>query len=126
MLTIGIVALPDPADDGYSANTATFVDGARNLEGNFVGATIGDDKAKVECTWKFLETKIWADVLKQFNRKVGGKFVSSVTYFSQDTGDWETCDMYISDRSAGNAFIRDKRTGIPRGWQNCRLALIQV
>jgi hypothetical protein len=125
MVTVSGVPLPDPAWDGYSGNTATFVDAARNLMGVTIGDVIRDDVAKVECKWSFLPAKQWADILKLFSKKRGGKFYNTVTFYCQDTADWETREMYISDRSS-TTFIRAKETGEPRGFTNCRLALIEM
>ena len=46
LVTVRGVPLPEPST--YSANTATLVDSARNVQGKMIGAVIRDDVAKVE------------------------------------------------------------------------------
>jgi len=125
LVIVAGIALPEPADNGYHANTGTFVDGARNTEGNFIGSVIRDDVAKVDITWRFLTIHEWSNILKLFRIKSGGKFVNTVTFFCQDTATYETRDMYVSDRGA-DAFLRDRVTGDLRGWTGCKLSLIEA
>ena len=117
------IELPEPSS--YSSNTATLVDSARNVEGVVIGAVIRDDVAKVELSWKYLTVEQWAEVLQCFRIKSGGSFYNSVTFFLQDTGDWVTRQMYVSDRTAG-AWRRDPETGDMLGWTDCKLSLVEV
>jgi len=48
-----------------------------------------------------------------------------VTFFNQTTGEWETREMYVSDRTCG-MWRRDPTTGEILGWVDCRLSLIEV
>ena len=124
LMTVGGYPLPDPSE--YIPGTADFVDGARNLEAEFVGAVVGQPKSRVELNYRFLHAQVWSDILKQFNRRVEGRFVASCTFFDQDFNDWRTTDMYVSDRTSQGMFWRDPNDGNVRGWRGCRLALIEV
>lgn len=123
MVTVGGFGFPEPST--YMGNTATIVDSARNAQGKVIGAVIRDDVAKVEMTWRYLTVKQWADILKCFSIKRGGKFYNQVTFFCQDTGGWETREMYVSDRNAG-VFRRDPKNGEILGYTDCSLSLVEV
>lgn len=123
MVSIGDFDFPEPSE--YTGTTATLVDSARNTEGYVVGAVIRDDVGKVELTWNFLTVAQWASILAQFSLKRGGRFINDVTFFCQDTGTWETRQMYVSDRSAG-VFRRDPDTGEVIGYKSPKLSLIEV
>ena len=123
LVTIGGYELPEPSS--YSGNTATLVDSARNAQGVTVGAVIRDDVGKIEMSWKYLTVKQWADILKCFSIARGGNFYNNVTFFCQDTGDWTTRKMYVSDRKA-SMFRRDPQTGDVLGYTDCSLSLVEV
>lgn len=114
--------LPDPSK--YSGTTSTVVDSGRNVEGYMVGAVIRDDIGKVEMSWNFITVEAWANILKLFSIKRGGSFINEVTFFSQDTGEWETRQMYVNDRKA-QIFLRNPDGSI-RGYQGASLNLIEV
>lgn len=122
MVTIGTFPVPEPST--YSSTTSTVVDAARNAQAVQIGAVIRDGLAKVECTWKFISASDWASILAQFDMKRGGHFYNSVTFFNQDTNDWETRTLYVSDRTA-SVFLREK-DGKIRGYTGARLALIET
>lgn len=123
LVTVGEFDFPEPST--YSGNTSTLVDSARNVQGKMVGSVIRDDVGKVEISWKYLTVKQWADILKCFSISAGGKFINSVTFFCQDTGDWTTREMYVSDRKA-DMFRRDPKTGEVLGYTGCALSLVEV
>ena len=114
--------LPDPST--YSGTTATMVDSARNAKGYMVGAVLRDDVGKVEMSWNFISVQEWSGILKLFSGKYGGNFINSVTFFCQDSGTWETRQMYVNDRKA-EVFLRNKDGSI-RGYKNAAMALIEV
>lgn len=122
MVTIAGYDIPDPST--YAATTSTVVDSGRNVEGYWVGSVIRDDIAKIEMSWNFITVQDWANILSLFSRARGGDFVNSVTFFCQDTGMWETRQMYVNDRKA-NVFLRDKSGNI-RGYTGASLNLIEV
>ena len=113
-----------PAPSEYNATTSTFVNSARNTEGVMIGSVIRDDVAKVEMTWRYITAEDWADTLRLFSIARGGAFINSVTFYCQDTNDWETRNMYVSDRTAG-IFLR-REDGSIRGYIGARIALIEV
>ena len=123
LVTVGNFEFPEPSK--YSGNTATLVDSARNTQGVTVGAVIRDDVGKIEMSWNFLTVKQWADILKCFSISRGGNFYNSVTFFCQDTGDWTTRQMYVSDRKA-DVFRRDPNTGAIIGYTGASLSLVEV
>lgn len=122
LVTIDGVAIPDPSE--YNATTSTVVDSARNVEGVMIGSVIRDDIAKIELTWKFITAEDWSKILRLFTQKYGGKFIAPVDFYNQVTNDWETRQMYVSDRTS-SVFLRREGGGI-RGYVGPRLALIEV
>lgn len=122
MVRIGSFDVPEPST--YASTTATVVDSARNAQGVQIGAVIRDDIAKISITWKFISANDWASILKQFSPKYGGSFYNMVTFYCQDTNNWETRQMYVGDRQA-NVFLRDKNGNI-RGYTNASLSLVEV
>lgn len=123
LVTVNGVALPDPSE--YNATTSTLVDSARNVKGVMIGDVIRENISKVEMNWNYLPRETWAEITKLFDSKRGGNFIQPVEFLNQDTGLYETKQMYVSDRTAG-AFYRDRNTMEIRGWTKCRLALIEV
>lgn len=119
LVSINHIEVPDPSE--YNATTSTLVDEGRNTEGAFIGSVIRNELAKVEMKWNYLSAQQWADILAHFK----ASFVNSVTFLNQDTNQYETRSMYVSDRTGG-AACRDPRTKELKGWQGCRLALIEV
>lgn len=118
-------AFPEPAPDGYEANTATIVDSARNLQGVVVGAPIRHNVAKISLQWNFLTPGAWASILACFDPTRNGSFYNAITFYNQDTANWETRNFYVSDRSAG-MWLRNPETGEIRGWKNPKLSLVEV
>lgn len=123
LVTVEEYDFPEPS--GYSGNTSTLVDTARNVEGRMIGAVIRDDVGKVEISWKYLTVDQWATIQKCFRQSSGGNFVNLVSFFDQSVGGWVTKEMYVSDRKAG-MWRRDPDTGDVLGWTDCSLSLIEV
>ena len=119
LVTVAGYELPEPS--AYSANTATLVDSARNVQGYVIGSVIRNDVAKVELSWRYLTVEQWARILSLFNRS----FYNNVTFFNQATGGYETRQMYVGDRSAG-MWRRHPVTGEVMGWVDPKLSLIEV
>lgn len=119
LVTVAGYELPEPST--YSANTATLVDSARNVQGYVIGSVIRNDVAKVELSWRYLTAEQWARILSLFNRS----FYNNVTFFNQATGNYETRQMYVGDRSAG-MWRRHPITGEVMGWTDPKLSLIEV
>ena len=119
LVTIAGYELPEPSE--YSANTATLVDSARNVNGYVIGSVIRNDVAKVELKWKYLTVEEWAGILRLFTRS----FYNDVTFFNQSTGDYETRQMYVGDRSA-SMWRRHPLTGEVMGYTGCKLSLVEV
>lgn len=122
LVTIAGTPIPDPST--YNATTSTIVDSARNVQGKMVGAVIRQDVAKIEMTWKFISAEDWAMIVQLFSETYGGAFINPVTFYNQDTNDWETRDMYVSDRTS--EFFLRRPDGSNRGYLNPRIALIEV
>lgn len=122
MVSIGTFNVPEPST--YSSTTATVVDSSRNAKGVQIGAVIRDGVAKIDMGWKFISAEDWASLLKKFDMKHGGSFYNNVTFFNQDTNDWETREMYVSDRTA-SVFLR-RPDGSIRGYTGARIALVEV
>lgn len=107
-----------PQSSTYNATSATLVDSARNAEGFMIGAVIRDNVSKVELTWNYLTLEQWARVCNI-------PFMSDVEFYDQDKAGWSTKELYKSDRTA-ELLHYDQQTHLPKGWKNCRLALIMV
>lgn len=123
MVSVGGFDFPEPSS--YSGSTATLVDSARNAEGKMVGSVIRDDVGKVEIGWKYLTATQWRDILSCFSMKRGGQFINKVTFYCQDSADWETREMYVGDRSAP-VWRRNPETGEIMGYTDCKISLIEV
>ena len=123
LIAVGGYAFPEPST--YSSSTSTLVDSARNVQGVVIGSVIRDDVAKVELSWKYLTVEQWARILQCFRIASGGDFYNSATFFLQDTGNWTTRQMYVSDRSAG-MWRRDPESREVLGWTDCKLSLVEV
>ena len=119
LVTIAGYELPEPST--YSANTATLVDSARNVQGYVIGSVIRNDVAKVELSWRYLTVEQWARILSLFT----GSFYNSVTFFNQSTGKYETRQMYVGDRSA-SMWRRHPETKEVMGWVDPKLSLVEV
>lgn len=122
MVSIGDFNVPEPST--YSSTTSTVVDSARNADALQIGAVIRDGLGKIELGWNFISAQDWSSLLLKFDIKHGGQFYNEVTFFNQDTNDWETRTMYVSDRTA-QVFLRNKSGGI-RGYTGARIALIEA
>jgi hypothetical protein len=119
LVSIGGYDLPEPS--AYSAITSTIVDSARNVSGYVVGGIVRPDVAKIELSWKYLTAQQWATILSRFT----SSFTNSVTFYNQAKGDYDTREMYVSDRSAG-MWRRNPEDGSIMGWANCSLSLVEV
>jgi hypothetical protein len=119
LVTIAGIELPEPSS--YSANTATLVDSARNVQGYVIGSVVRHDVAKVELSWRYLTVEQWASILRLFNKS----FYNDVRFFNQSSGQYETRQMYVGDRSA-SMFRRHATTGEVMGWVEPKLSLVEV
>ena len=123
--TSGGIALPTPALDSGKVTISTIVDGGRNVEGNFIGSVVGDDKLKVECKFNILYPDQMMNLLKIFDRKQGGHFVNTFRVFDPRVNGFVFMDMYVGDRS-GTPYMVNKQTMQPSFWRNVQANLIQV
>jgi len=110
--------LPEPT--AYSGTTATLVDGGTSVSGHLLSSTIRDDVAQISLSWNYLEAKVWSEINQLFK----SSYINTVLFFDQTKGDWDSRDMYISDRSAG-LWRRDEK-GEVLGWTGCSLQLTEV
>lgn len=124
LVTVGGSALPTPSS--YVGLTSTLVDSGRNTEGVMIGAVIREDVGKVEVMWNYLTVAQWASILQKFSSTFGGSFSQNVEFFDQVRADWITREMYVGDRTSSGLIQLDPVTGIPRGWKNPKLSLIEV
>ena len=125
-----------PTPSKYSAQTSTIVDSARNTSGQMIGSVIRHNVAKISLAWNFIDIFEWAAILQQFEPAYGGAFIRDVTFFNQTKAFTETRKMYVSDRNGGDSFllfnienIPDNDLsylGLPRGFQNATLSLVEV
>lgn len=121
LITINGIPIKNPSK--YDAQTATLVDGARNVEGFFIGDIIREDMAKIEASWLILSGQEWADILALFDSKRGGNFINEVTFLNQTTNQFETRSFYVSDRLAG---IKLAQTADKIYYEGPKLSLVEV
>lgn len=119
LVTVNGVELPEPSK--YSANTSTLVDSGRNVSGYVIGSVIRSGVSKIELSWRYLTAQQWAAVIGPFDTN----FYCSVRFFNQSTAEYETKQMYVSDRKAG-MWRRHPTTGEVMGWTECSLSLVEV
>lgn len=111
------VALPTPSQ--YTAETADIVDSGRNSQGKIISDVIRSDVAKVTAKWNYLTLAEWANICGLCK----ANFVHNVRFLNQTSGAYETRQLYQGDRKAGELFCKD---GVPTGWKDCKLALVEV
>lgn len=119
------VVLPCPAYGSSGISISTLVDSGRNVNGKFIGSVIGDDKLKIEMSWKYLTCEQFKSLLLLFDRKKGGKFVQTFEVFDPRENDWVVKEMYVGDRK-GRPLLLDEVTGKPTGWLDISANLIEV
>lgn len=122
LVTIDGHPIADPSE--YNCTTSTVVDSARNVQGIMVGAVIRSGIVKAELKYKFLAAEDWAYLLSLLDESAGGKFINPVTLLNQTTNEWETHNLYCSDRTAG-IYLRNDDGSIV-GYKDCRVSLIEV
>ena len=133
-LVLGAESFVVPTPSEYIGNTATVVDSARNTDGYMIGTVIRNGVAKIQMKWNFITADDWAAMLKQFEPDYGGAFVRSVTFFNQTSGELETRDMYVGDRTSSGSFLLYNaentpdaaHIGLPRGYLGAQFSLIEV
>lgn len=107
---------------GLELLTATIVDSARNANGVVVGQKVGRDQQKLNSLqWGYMDAELWAQLLQEFDTS----FFVTVTYPDMVHNKWTTRKMYPGDRTATPYFL-DEETGLPRGYINCKVNLIDV
>lgn len=134
-LIIGGEGFVVPTPSTYIGNTATIVDSARNTDGYMIGTVIRNGVAKIQMTWNFISAQDWAVLLQQFEPSYGGSFTRNVSFFNQTSGEVETRQMYVSDRTSSGSFLlyNEKNCGgdtsligLPRGYLGAQFSLIEV
>ena len=114
-----------PSFDSGAFTIATNVDGARNESGNFIGQVVGDDKFKIECSFKYMTPDKLRELLMIWDRKQGGSFVNSFLVFDPRVNDFVVKRMYVGDRS-GRPYTINKTTMRPNFWVDVKANLIEV
>lgn len=118
------VVIPAPAYESGGFTLSTFVDGGRNMEGNFIGQYIAD-KYKVDINFAQMSPEQLSSFLALFDPQQGGSFTNQFTVFDARKNDFSTMLMYVGDRS-GTPYCVDGSTGRPERWMNVRANLIEV
>ena len=105
---------------GLKMLTATIVDSARNANGVVIGQKVGRDQQKLDnLYWGYMDATTWSSLLQEFENS----FFVTVTYPDMVTGTWTTRKMYPGDRTAEPLWL-DEETGLPTGYINCKVNLI--
>lgn len=114
-----------PAFDSGGFTIATNVDAGRNESGNFVGQVVGNDKFKVECSFKYMTPEQLQSLLKIWDRSQGGKFINKFLVFDPRVNDFVVKTMYVGDRS-GRPYMIDPKTMRPEFFVDIKANLIEV
>lgn len=119
------MALPEPAIDSGRTTISTIVDGGRNVNGDFIGSVVGDDKLKIEMNFSVLYPDQIKNLLRIFDRRQGGHFVNRFRVYDPRIGGFTYLDMYVGDRS-GTPYMVNRQTMTPTFWRDVQSNLIQV
>lgn len=122
--TEGGIILPPPELGSGRISISTIVDGGRNTQGVFVGATVGDDKLKIEMNMGDLSPEEFRNFLKIFDRAQGGKFVNKFRVYDPRINDFRNITMYVGDRS-GTPYLVGSN-GLPLYIKDVQANLIEV
>mgnify|MGYP003294329974 CR=1 FL=1 len=118
------VCLPCPST--YNGSTSTLVDSARNTKGYVVAQQIRSDIAKIEMTWNYLTGAKYAELAQMFEDKYGGSFFNKFLFFNATINNFDVREFYPSDRKFTSAKMKLDDYGMPKGFQNVPLNLIEV
>ena len=113
-----------PAFDSGGFIIATNVDGARNESGNFIGQVVGNDKLKIEVSFKYMTPEQLQQLLSIWDRP-GGSFVNKFKVFDPRINDFTVKTMYVGDRS-GRPYMINPKTMRPEFWVDVKANLIEV
>ena len=114
-----------PAHDSGKFIIATNVDAARNENGDFIGQVVGNDKLKIECSFKYLKPEQLQELLMIWDRNQGGAFVNKFKVFDPRVNDFVIKTMYVGDRS-GTPYSCNPVTMKPNFWVDIQCNLIEV
>lgn len=120
------IEIPEPAFDSGQVTISTLVNAGRNAQGKFIGQVIGNDKLKVELSWKVLTPAQFRAVLQLFDRAQGGKFVNDFVVYDPRVNAYRTLTMYVGDRSGRPLMVANPGTGHPKYWADVQANLIEV
>lgn len=93
------VDFPAPKKGSGTYTFSTYVDGGRNAEGNFIGATVGADKMKFECSWAALSGEEFRTLLYAYDKDRRGSFINKVRIYDPRVGSIREINMYVGDRN---------------------------
>ena len=138
-------ALPCPSK--YRMTSTSIVDGSRNSKGKMIGTIVREGIRKIEIEWNFLSVANFSLVAKLFegaDTGGNGNFSCYTKYFDSVIGDFinsesgfttlnnvvkgttDPREFYVGDRITDTAQITlDKITGMPIGYSNVKLSLIE-
>jgi len=114
-----------PAHGSGKFTIATNVDAARNELGNFIGQVVGDDKLKIEVSFKYMTPEQLQELLRIWDRSQGGAFVNKFRVYDPRVNDFVVKTMYVGDRS-GRPYHLNPRTGKPNFFVDIQANLIEV
>lgn len=118
MIKINGKSFPRP-DVGLNFEVATYVDGGKNANGEFIGQKIGRDQYKIDnLQWYMLSASEWSAMLKEFS-----KFVVTVRFPDMVNNQMITLNMYPGNRTAVPMGEVDTN-GLPLYYKNCKVNII--
>ena len=114
-----------PSHGSGKFHVATNVDAARNENGDFIGQVVGNDKLKIECSFKVMSPEQLMGLLRIWDRSQGGAFVNKFKVFDPRVNDFVIKTMYVGDRT-GTPYSINPRTMKPTFWRDIQANLIEV
>ncbi len=117
-------SIPTPAQGSGTIEINTIVNGGRNITGDFIGETVGNDKCKINLSYGALDDDSFRWFMKLFDREHGGHFINYVEFYDPRVGQRVIREMYVGDRR-GTPHLVDG-TGRPELWLDVQCNLIEV
>ncbi len=117
-------SVPTPAKGSGTIEINTIVNGGRNITGDFIGETVGNDKCKINLSYGALDNETFMWLMQMFDRDVGGQYVNYVEFYDPRVGQRVIRSMYVGDRKATPHLINED--GQPELWLDVQCNLIEV
>lgn len=117
------VRLPMSGVDSMKQITTTVVNAGRNAQAEVIGEQIGRTQSKID-SYKvpYLYAHEWTKILRIFKDQI----VRTMRFYDQETGEFITRDMYVSDRTATAFAYKQDGSGAVEIWKDCSCNFIDM